>query len=122
MTVDMASRHNRNKVRISLVPFEVIAEVAKALMFGAAVHGLHNWRKGMSWSEVADSLLRHYTAWESGEDRDPETGLYHLSLLLCNGIFLLYYQLHGLGLDDRFRREIPALTYEKAPAGGGLGV
>ena len=38
-----------------------------------------NWRKGQTWMECMDSVMRHIEAWKSGEDFDQELGTYHLA-------------------------------------------
>jgi len=97
-----AKRYDVGKSMMSLLPFEALREVGNVLTYGAKKYAAHNWRKGMKWSRVQDSLLRHYERFAAGEDFDPETGLYHTAQLACNALFLLSYQLLGLGEDDRW--------------------
>jgi hypothetical protein len=63
--------------------------------------GDHNWRKGMAWHRLFGAALRHLWAWYRGEKADPETGLSHLAHAACCVLFLLTYELKGLGTDDR---------------------
>ncbi len=93
------------KTLMSLIPFAALTEIGKVLTFGAKKYAAHNWRKGMDWSRLQGALLRHYTAFSEGEDNDPETGLPHLAHLGCCVLFLLEYQLKGLGKDDRYHNE-----------------
>ena len=78
-------------------------EVARVLEFGANKYAAHNWRKGMSWSRLVGSALRHLEAYGRGEIADPETGYSHLGHLGCNLMFLITYQREGLGTDDRYK-------------------
>lgn len=64
--------------RHSLVPKEGIDVIAEVFAFGATKYADHNWRRGYEWSKSYDAMLRHLTAWWSGEDVDPESGLSHL--------------------------------------------
>lgn len=63
--------------------------------------GERNWEKGTNWSRFYSAALRHDTAWQSGAKTDNETGLSHLAHAACNRMFLLTYQLRGVGVDDR---------------------
>jgi hypothetical protein len=71
------------------------------LPFGANKYGDRNWERGMNWSRPFAALMRHMWAWWRGEDRDPETGLSHLAHAGCCILFLLTYQGHATGKDDR---------------------
>lgn len=74
---------------------------AEVMAFGAKKYSRSNWRKGLSHTQIADSLSRHLIAWLSGEDLDPESGLPHLNHLLCNAIFLAENSATRPDLDDR---------------------
>jgi hypothetical protein len=92
-----------DKVDLSLLPFDALTAVARALDYGAKKYSRFNWRKGTEWHRFESSLLRHYSAYQRGEDRDPESGELHLAHLVCNALFLLAYQISGAGVDDRFK-------------------
>lgn len=97
-----ALRFNQNKMRLDLISPLAIKELALVLENGAKKYGDNNWRKGMPWTQVIASLKRHLHSFESGEDRDPESGLLHLGHAMCNIMFLIdYYQSFPQG-DDRF--------------------
>jgi hypothetical protein len=97
------SAESASKPRLELVPFDVIEEIAEALTYGASKYEANNWTRGARWGRYFAAMLRHGFAWWRGEDRDPETGFSHLAHLGCNLIFLMSYQRHGWGEDDRFR-------------------
>lgn len=97
-----ALRYNQGKAPLSMVPSELIEEVAKVLEFGATKYARDNWRQGMSWNQTLDSCLRHLMKWNSGEDIDPESGLCHLSHAACNIAFLLSFRLTHNEMDDRY--------------------
>ena len=50
---------------------------------GAKKYSAHNWMKGFDWSRLYDASQRHLTAWNMGEDIDPESGFPHLAHALC---------------------------------------
>ena len=102
-------RDNKGKSHLSLVPLSMIVAVAdviwKSSKNGGGKYPLHNWRKGLSWSDTADCLLRHVHKWLEGEDFDQETGLHHLAHAACNIAFLIEYVKTKPELDDRFKQE-----------------
>jgi hypothetical protein len=113
-TMNVAStgglRDNKGKPRLSLVPSELEAAVAEVIWRSSDRAGgkypLQNWRKGLPWSEVAESAIRHLKKFaQEGEDADHETGLDHLSHAACNIAFLLWYRKHRPNLDDRHKEE-----------------
>jgi hypothetical protein len=103
-------RDNKGKPRLSLVPSELEAAVAEVIWKSSDRAGgkypLQNWRKGLPWSEVAESAIRHLKKFaQEGEDLDHETGLSHLAHAACNLAFLLWYQKNRPNLDDRHKEE-----------------
>lgn len=94
-------RYNVGKLQWRLMPFDALKGVVRVLEMGAKKYGIGNWQKGMNWLTCWDCLIRHSVAWRNGEDIDPESGENHLSHVMCNALFLLWYQLNGKGKDDR---------------------
>ena len=98
-----AFKTDQGKLRWDLLPMGPIQEAVKALTIGLQKYPADNWKKdnGFNYSRVYSSLMRHLTSWSMGEDYDQESKLNHLSHVLCNVMFLLEYQLRGIGNDDR---------------------
>jgi len=96
-------KNDSEKVRLELLPFPALYEVARVLTFGAKKYDPWNWASGMAWSRLLGAALRHLFAWAAGEDKDPETGLSHLAHAACCVLFLLTYTLKDLGDDDRHK-------------------
>lgn len=94
-------KHDSGKLRLDLIPPELLLDVAEVLSFGATKYGDRNWERGMYWGRVFGAAMRHLWAWWSGEDKDPETGLSHLAHALCCVMFLATYERRGAGYDDR---------------------
>lgn len=94
-------RFNVGKLEWHLLPFDTLKGVVQVLMFGKKKYGEGNWQKGMSWITVYNSLIRHVIAWRNGEDIDIESGESHMSHVICNAIFLIWYSINGKGKDDR---------------------
>lgn len=87
--------------RYSLLPWEVLDEIARVYAFGSEKYDDHNWTKGYDWSLSFDSLIRHATAFWRGEDVDPESGLKHLAHAAWHCIALIYFMEYHKNLDDR---------------------
>lgn len=100
-------RDNKGKARLSLVPAsleEAVAEVIfKSSKEGGGKYPMHNWRKGLPWTEVAESAMRHIKKFVAGEDLDTESGMHHLKHVATNIAFLIEYLSTHPELDNRFK-------------------
>lgn len=97
------AKFDDGKVRMELIPPELMTAVGTILTFGAQKYEDRNWEKGMAWSRVYGALMRHLCAWWGGEEIDPETGKSHLWHAACCIAFLIAYEMRGSGTDDRFK-------------------
>jgi len=100
----IAIKHDRDKIRMELLPPVGLAAIAEVLTYGAIKYGDHNWRNGFKWSRLFGALLRHIYAHMRGQDKDPETGFSHLAHAGCCILFLIEHEKEGLGNDDRYKR------------------
>ena len=98
-----AHKDDADKVRMELIPPELMIAVGDILTSGAKKYDDRNWEKGMKWSRVYGALLRHLIAWWGGEKKDPETGRSHLWHAGCCITFLIAYEMRGVGEDDRWK-------------------
>ena len=97
-----ADRHNQGKPKISMISSEFLLELTKVLEYGAKKYSRDNWKKGLPYTEVIDSLTRHLLAFKDGEDIDDESKCLHLGHIAANTMFLTYYLLKGdISNDDR---------------------
>jgi hypothetical protein len=55
----------------------------------------------MAWTRPWNALMRHLWAWMRREPADAVTGFSHLAHAGCCILFLIAYELRGVGLDDR---------------------
>lgn len=98
-------RFNKGKLRWSLVDFPSLEPMVKVLEFGAEKYDDHNWKKGLSTTEICESLLRHLTAYLDGEDSDKESGISHIGHIQCNAMFLAYMMREKKEMDTRYQKE-----------------
>jgi hypothetical protein len=94
-------KDDTSKVRMELIPPELLYGVGDILTFGAAKYADRNWEAGMKWSRVFGALMRHMWAWWAGEKLDPESGRSHLWHAGCCIAFLIAYEERNVGTDDR---------------------
>ena len=94
-------KDDNEKIRLELVPPELLVAVGDILTFGASKYADRNWEVGMSWGRVFGALMRHMWAWWAGESKDQETGRSHLWHAGCCIAFLIAYEERGVGTDDR---------------------
>ena len=100
---DKGKRFNQGKPRWSLVPQSALLPMVEVLEFGAIKYDAHNWKKGLSVTEICESLKRHLDAFMEGEDNDPESMLSHIGHMQCNTMFLAWMVQNRIELDDRFK-------------------
>lgn len=94
-------KHDTGKLRYDLISPTSLEGLAEVLTFGANKYSARNWEKGMSYGRVFGAAMRHLWAWWAKKGSDPETGFSHLKHALCCIHFLVHYESHGTGTDDR---------------------
>jgi hypothetical protein len=99
---EKGERENKGKLRWSLVSRKALAPMVRVLMFGAEKYDDHNWKKGLKYTEICESLQRHMDDFLDGDDNDDESKLSHVGHILCNAMFLSYMFLFKKDCDDRY--------------------
>lgn len=102
--VKVGDRKNNGKLQWSLVSWSALEPMVRVLEFGAQKYSADNWKKGLSWRQTCESLVRHLSAFMEGEDADPESGLDHIGHILCNAMFLSHMFQFRPDLDDRLKK------------------
>jgi hypothetical protein len=103
---EVGLKYDDSKLRMDLIPPESQYGLAMVLTYGAAKYSAENWRAGISYKRVYGALQRHLTAWYSGEEVDPESGMSHLWHALFGLAVLSTYEAHSedyAGFDDRIK-------------------
>jgi hypothetical protein len=98
-------KHDQEKPDMSLLSTAALIKMAEVMTFGKKKYSAHNWRGGFVWSRPLSAAFRHLVAYIGGEDKDPETGLSHLSHCACCIMFLLEFEETRRDLDDRYKSE-----------------
>ena len=98
-----ASKNDKEKIDLSLIPMISMIEHAKAFQVGEKKYGRYNYCKGHNASQLVAAILRHATAYFNGEEHDPVDGQHHLgSVMACCSMILRQQEL-GTLIDDRFK-------------------
>ncbi len=102
-------KNDVGKVRMDLLPRELLEGTAWILTFGAKKYAAHNWRSGIDYSRVYAALQRHLVKWWDGEEADEESGQLHLWHASCCLAFLMEYHAHPdlyKKFDNRYFKEV----------------
>ena len=106
-----AAKFDQGKPKHSLVPPDAINMIAEVYTYGAEKYEADNWCKGFRYRRLLDALYRHLSAWNQGEDFDPESGFNHLAHAGCMLTMLLAHVNRGLGTDDRYKLDHANVQY-----------
>ena len=85
-----AWKDDAGKVRLDVLPFAALEDVARVLEHGAEKYAPHAWRHLEGGHErYVRAALRHLHAHAGGEVVDPKSGLPHLAHAACSLLFAL---------------------------------
>lgn len=89
---DQSLKTDDGKLRLTLVPREIIKAIAEVRMYGVKKYpdgGGDNWKR-VEPQRYRDAAFRHFLAYlDDHAGMDPESGLPHLWHLACNIAFLI---------------------------------
>lgn len=94
-------KHDEGKDPWHLMPWDALRCIVKVLAFGARKYEPRNWEKGMDWDRCYRAAIEHLVSWYTTKKPDEETGFSHLWHAGCCILFLIAYELRGLGKDTR---------------------
>lgn len=95
-------KDDTEKLQWHLMPFNTLESVVKVLMHGAEKYSPDNWKECDDTTRYKNALARHFMAYMNREYFDTDSGLPHLSHLVCNALFLLWinhYQVAPIGKE-----------------------
>ena len=97
------AKHDKGKLRLTLVPTEIIKAIAVIRMYGTEKYkDPDNWKK-VEAQRYRDAAYRHFLAYlEHPYELDPESRLPHLWHLACNIAFLIEMEKDNYGSPDVF--------------------
>ena len=85
----MSAKDDKGKLQLTLVPRQIIKDIAAVRMFGTEKYkDPENW-KTVEIERYRDAAFRHFLAYlDNPKGLDAESGLPHLAHLACNIAFL----------------------------------
>lgn len=117
-----ARKNDTTKIDLSILPLPALEEMAKAFMFGEKKYGRYNYCSGFDSHRLVGAALRHLSAWQDGEDLDPEvgkdgqpSGASHLGHAMASIAMLLHTIRLGTNKDTRLGRVGPSTVANTAP-------
>lgn len=101
-------RFNKGKMLVELLPPEWIWALADVTTQGSEKYEKRNWEKGMDWSIMIGSMVRHLEKYLAGERYDGTeldiqkgtTGCHHLAMVAWNALALMVYDIREIGKND----------------------
>lgn len=141
MVIERAKRYNKGKVRLDLIPEQLLIELGKVYTRGAHKYSLYedengniikgqdipftevsnykviedganNWRKGQVFSEVYASALRHMVDWKLGKDIDSDPSM------LTHNLASAIWNLTTLLIFSKTHPELDDRTFVRVPKVG----
>lgn len=86
---DQSIKRDAGKLPLSLVPMQIIRDIAEVRQYGIAKYGdTDSWRR-VEIQRYIDAMLRHTLAFvDDPAGVDPESGIEHYKHVVCNWAFL----------------------------------
>ena len=88
--LDKAVKDDKDKLDLTLIPWESLQSVAKVFRYGAQKYEVDNWRL-LEPDRLKKAFLRHMLEWLCGYEKDSESELTHLSHMTANLLMLQYF-------------------------------
>lgn len=89
--VDQTAKADTGKLRLSLVPSQIIRDIAEVREYGNAKYGdPDNWKQ-VKMQRYVDALYRHFLEFLDDFDSvDSESGIPHYKHIACNMAFICH--------------------------------
>lgn len=97
---DQTIKSDEGKLELSLVPTQVIKDIAEVRMYGRDKYGDNeSWRK-VDKVRYIDALYRHLLAYiDDNKSVDEESGIPHIKHMACNIAFLCHMEARDAPVD-----------------------
>lgn len=94
---------DEGKPQVDGIDPDFLLAIGEILTYGAEKYAKYNWTKGIHFTRIYASVMRHLLKWYACEDEDDESGLHHLAHAACDLMFLWTYANHTQynEFDDR---------------------
>lgn len=114
VTSESGGQKGQKQARLGGADPLAMMELARVYGYGEGKYDRFNYLKGYPYSLSIDALYRHFLAFQSGEDRDPESGLLHTAHVAWHALALTAYLLRGdhPEFDDRPKRTLRIVCAE----------
>ena len=100
---DQTIKADLGKPRITLVPLEIIKDIARVREYGLAKYGDSESWKSVEVERYRDALFRHLISYiENPTGIDDESGMPHLWHVACNVAFLCELEKENLNVGKEF--------------------
>lgn len=87
--MNQEAKRDEGKLQISLVPTQIIRDIAEVRMYGNEKYGDPNNWKQVEKQRYVDALYRHFLAYlDDPEGIDVESGIKHYKHMACNMAFI----------------------------------
>lgn len=88
---DQTAKADAGKLQLSMVPPEIIEDIAQVRMYGNKKYGDPNNWKNVENNRYVDALFRHFLAFlKDPESVDEESGIQHYKHMACNMSFICH--------------------------------
>lgn len=88
-TKDQSAKADAGKLQISLVPTQIVKDIAKVRMYGNRKYGSSDNWKQVEMRRYIDALLRHTLEFVRDlKSIDAESGIAHYKHMACNMAFI----------------------------------
>lgn len=88
---DQTAKADAGKLQLSMVPPEIIEDIAQVRMYGNKKYGDPNNWKNVENNRYVDALFRHFLEFlKDPESVDEESGLHHYKHMSCNMSFICH--------------------------------
>lgn len=104
------------KLRMELIPPETLISLAEVLTYGANKYSANSWQQ-VEPERYTGALLRHFIAYmRDSNSVDEESGIKHIKHVLCNAMFLNWFErdeIQGVDWLDVINKQATEIAYLK---------